>query len=136
MSYIPKFRIYASNGSTLKYTLTMVQDANYPHSEKDLIEHTNQRAKGSILIDGGDKAWDLSIRFVISGIDYEGLISKIDEIETNIPQNIPLVLKIDKTSNTAYTYKVKRISPIEYPIGDDFRVNYQEITMTLRVNAW
>jgi hypothetical protein len=48
------FQLYASNGTTPQYLFPVVFDANYPHTEKNLIEHTNIRGKGSIIVSGGD----------------------------------------------------------------------------------
>jgi hypothetical protein len=136
MPFVPTFKLYDSSGDELQYTFTAVQDANYPHSEKDFIEHTSQRGKGSVIIDGGEKAWDLTIRFVISGTDYEDLTDEIDDLESDIDLNVPYVLKIDKTNSTTYDYNVKRILPIEYPIESNLRNTFQEVIITFRVNSW
>lgn len=129
------FDLYNSDGLTFNYRFLCVYDANYPHTEKQIIEHTNVRGKGSITIDGGESPWDLTLRGVITGTDYEDLTTKIDAMETAIVLNTPYVLKINKTVSTYYSYNVKRITPIEWE-SSNLRNNYIEYVCTLRVSSW
>lgn len=139
MSYTPRFKLYESDGVTLVHTFLLVQSTNAPQSVKDMIEITNPRGQGSIIIEGGDAPWNL----IISGVlvsdyadatdAYEDLIDKIDDLES-IELGTPYVLKINKTSNTYYEYNVKRITNIEY--GESFRTSVIPYTITLRANSW
>jgi hypothetical protein len=134
MSIPVYFRLYASNGSTLVYTFPLVQSANYPHSSKLFVEHTNLRGKGSVISDAGENSWDLTIKFVLVAANYEALTALIDTLESSIVLNTPYVLSINKTASTYYTYNVKRISAIEYAEG--LRTDYQECTIIFRAGCW
>jgi hypothetical protein len=129
------FQLYASNGTTPQYLFPVVFDANYPHTEKNLIEHTNIRGKGSIVVSGGDSAWDITLKGVLFAADYEALTVLIDAMESSVALNTPYVLKINKTSSTYYSYNVKRIVPIEWQ-SNNLRTNFMEFTCTLRVLSW
>jgi len=135
MSFIPRFKLY-NVGDSLIYTFPYVQYTNAPRSVKSLVEIKSQRGKGSIIIDGGDDNWDLIIRFLITGEDYEEITSKIATLESTIQLNTPYVLRIDKTDSTYFEYKVKRISAIEYSESLRNGEGIQECTLTLRVNSW
>ena len=134
MSFVPHFRIYEDDESTFRYLIPVVQYTNAPQSAQDYVEISNIRARGSLIVDGGTKAWDLVIRCILSGEDYEELVTKIDELEAAIPLQMPLYLKLDKTASTTYSYKVQRLEPIEY--SESLRNNFQEVTIVMRVNSW
>jgi len=133
------FTLYASDGTTPVYTFPVVFSANYPHSGKKFIEHENVRSKGSIIIGGGEEVWDLTLKGVLgSGNEtYGSLMALIDTMESSIVLNTPYYLKIesDETGVPEYSYKCKRISPIEYP-EDNLRVDQIEYTCIMRVNSW
>lgn len=140
MSWTPEFKLYASDGVTLVYTFPVVQATNAPQSPKKVVEHQGQRGKGSIIIDGGEAPWDLTIRGILTteediGADaYKDLISKMDTLESSVALNTQYVLHIDKTESTYYSYNVKRIQPITYETG--LRINAQEYEVILRANCW
>ena len=129
-----RFRLWNSAESVIIYTFPIVFSATYPYSEKNLIEHINPRGKGSIIIDSGDTAWNLTLKGVLSANNYEALTTLIDALESAVQLNTPYILKINKTSSTYYSYHVKRISPIEYE--DNNRTTFLEYTITFRVNCW
>jgi len=129
------FKLFDSAGTTLLYTFPVVFQANYPHSEKNLIEHSNVRGKGSIIVDGGDSAWDLTLNGVLFAANYDALTVLIDNMETYVPLNTPFILKINKTISTYYEYHVKRISPIEFDEAN-LRIQYMEYAVTFRINSW
>jgi len=131
---IPIFKLYDSSASTLRYTFPNVQYTNAPRSVESYVELTNIRGQGSLVIDGGQNAWDLQLRFVIQGDGYEDITAKIDELESAIAFNTPYQLTIDKTASTVYQYKVKRITPIEYT--ESLRTRIQRVTITFRVDSW
>jgi hypothetical protein len=128
------FTIYASNGTTPVYILPVVFEANYPHTEKKLIEHESVRSTGSIIIDGGDASWDLVIKGVVMAADYTALMTIVDAIEAAIVLNTSYYIKIVNGSSS-YSYKVKRILPIEWEQAS-LRTSAVEYQLTLRVNCW
>lgn len=139
MSFIPSIKLYESDGVTLKYTFETVQSINAPQTVKDMIEIKNPRGKGSLIIDGGQASWDLTIKGIIyseeddGGEAYKDLTEKIDELE-GIAIGTAYVLKIDKDELNQYEYNVKRITPIEYT--ENLRTSYIPYRVTLRANSW
>ena len=131
------FQLYQSNGTTPVYTFPVVFEANYPHSEKKLIEHTNPRAKGSIFVDGGEASWILTLKGVLKASGYGALMALVDGMEDDVVLNTPYVLIIesDETGVTSWTYNVKRTSPIEFQ-NNSLRTDYIEYTINLSVNSW
>jgi hypothetical protein len=131
------FKLYQSDGTTLKYTFPVVISANYPYTNKTIIEHNNIRGKGSIIVNGGETSWDLILKGVLFANNYDALMALVDTLETSIEVNIPYVIKITKSqgSATTWSYNVKRITSIAYQ-EDNIRTNYLEYTVTLRVNCW
>jgi len=94
----------------------------------------NPRAKGSLIISGGDAPWNLTLRGVVFGTDYSDIIDKLDAMEA-IAINTPYVLKIMNDAVADYTYNVKRITPIIYdPVS--LKTDYSEYEITFRVNAY
>jgi len=132
-----QFRLYQSDGVTLVYTFPVVFEANYPHSEKEMVEYRTIRGKGSLYADGGETAWDFTMRGVVFGEDYDAVISAIDSMESAVALNTPYVLKITKSVGgaTNYEYNVKRVAPIEYEIASR-RTDFCEYMCQLRVNSW
>ena len=102
MDYVPKFRLYDSTGIVLLYEFLIVQKTNHPQSPVRSVEIEGQRGIGSIIIDGGTKAWDLILSGIIDGVDYDELTSKIDTMESAVAPNTPYILKINKTETTYY----------------------------------
>jgi hypothetical protein len=132
-----KFNLYQTNGTSLVHTFETIFSANYPHTEKTLIEHTNVRGKGSIIVDGGDSSWDLTLKGVIFAADYDAIMTKVAAIESAVVLNTPYYLKITDKAGTVnkYEFKCKRITPIEYT-EDNIRTNYLEYQVTLRIFSW
>jgi len=133
----PSFKLFQADGTTLVYTFLYVQKDSgpFPHTEKHIIEHENPRAKGSLVIDGGLKAYDLTIHFFLKGANYTALMALIDTLESAIPINYPGVLKIDKSSIATYDCNVKRLLAIErVPNGNI--TNVVELKLTFRCNSW
>jgi hypothetical protein len=131
------FKLYQGDGVTLQYVFPTVFEANYPHSEKEMIEHKSIRGKGSLYVDGGEVAWDLTLRGVVFGENYDAVITAIEAMESDVVINTPYILKITKSilGGTNYEYNVKRVTPIQYQI-DNIRTDYLEYTIQFRVNAW
>ena len=134
MAWVPKFRLYNSVGNTLLYTFTAVDFTNAPQSLKDIVEIKTQRSKGSLIIDGGESAWDLKMNFTILGDDYEDVTAQIATLESTVEFNTSYILRIDKTGGSYFEYKVKRLAPFTYPTN--LRTHFQRIQATFRVNCW
>jgi hypothetical protein len=130
-----RYRLYASNGSTLIYTFPYVQEDNSPQDPKDYVEISGLRGTGSVIIPGSTQAWDLTLGFILTAADYEALIALMDALETTIVMHTAYVLKIDRTSGgSTKDYNVKRLQPIQFNTG--FRTDWQDVKITLRVNSW
>jgi len=137
MGFIPRFKLYESNGITLRYTFIAVQDSNYPYSNKKTIEHQGLRGIGSIIVGAGDEPWDLVVESDFLADDYEALDVLISALETAVQPNTAYILKIDRSPTTSYSYRVKRIQPIEYPVDpENLRTTYQKARVIFRVNSW
>ena len=128
------FTVYAANGTTPVYVLPGVFQANYPHSEIKTIIHENVRAKGGIVVSGGESLWTLTLKGVIMAADYIALMTIVDAIEAAIVMNTAYYVKIVSGSST-YSYKVKRINPILWD-ETSLRTNFQEYQIEFLVNTW
>lgn len=135
MSFVPSYILWNSTETGQIYTIPYVIADSSPQDPGNYVEHSSLRGRGGIIIEGTDKApWDLTLRFVLTGDDYEDLISKIDAIESTIVKNTPYVLKIGRTASTTKDYNVKRLTPIEWDEGR--RYNIQYATLILKVWSW
>jgi len=134
MAWKPEFKLYSSDGLSLLYTFPGVQYTNAPRSLEEVIEVTNVRSKGSLFIEGGMKAWNLDMRFVITGSDYEDITAKIDALESAVEFNTAYILRIDRTTSTFYEYKIKRLSSFEYI--ESLRNTIQKVNSKFIVNSW
>lgn len=129
------YRLYDSTGVSVIYTFPYVQSDNSPQDPADYVEISGLRGTGSIIIPGSTQPWDLKLRFILVGDDYEDLIDQMDSLESTIVKNTKYVLKIGRTSGgSTKDYNVKRLVPFEFSEG--FRVDMQEVTCILRVNSW
>lgn len=138
MTFVPKFNLYANDGVSLLYTFIAVQETNAPQSPMRYIEIEGQRGTGSLILEGGTKSWDLYIKGILyitnNTQGYSDLIGLVDALESTVALNTEYYLKIDKTGSTTYSYKVKRLEPIEYT--PNLRTDYIEYNVKLRVNSW
>lgn len=134
MSWFPKYRLYASNGSTPVYPFDYILSDNSPINTLRFTEITGFRGQGSIIIGGSTQPWDLELTFFLPGDDYQDLIAKMDSLESAIVLNTSYVLKIDRTPSTTHNYNVKRLSPIVWENTN--RVRSQKGTISFRVNCW
>ena len=130
------YKLYDSAGTGLIYTFPLVQTDNSPQDPQNYVEFESLRGTGSVIIPGSSKAWDLNLTFILTADDYEGLIAKMDALESTIVKNTAYVMKIDRTSGgSVKSYNVKRLVPFDFATGE-FRTDYQEVTATFRVNSW
>jgi hypothetical protein len=135
MSFVPTFKIYATNGSTLIYTFENVQKVQgWPSEQPSNIEITNLRSQGSINIAGGQKSYDIVISGTMVADDYTALTTKILALRDTIVANTNYVLKIDKSSIAVDSINVIRKIPVQFE--DSLRTTMQRYTVTLRALAW
>jgi len=134
MAFIPRFKLYASDGTTLLYTFIAVQYTNIPNSIKKNTVIEGIRGNGCIIIPGSNASWDIEIRGILLADDYSTLTDLIDSLESTVVLCTNYVLKFDKDISETYNYNVQRIEPIEY--SESLRTNYQEYTVRLKANAW
>lgn len=135
----PRFRIYDSTGTSLIYEFENVTDwDNSPFQDPiTFVEHTSLRGQGSIISEGSQAPWDFILNFMLIKEDYENLVAEMNSIKSNIVNNTKYVLKIDLTALTTKDLKVKRLTPIQFPVTRRKKVvTYQEGIITFRVDSW
>ena len=139
MAWSPKFTIRSADNGTELYIFPAVQNTNLPQSPRETVTITSLRSKGAVVIDGGIKAFEATLEFVLwddSG-EYEVIMGLIDTLETTIPINTPFILRMDKSPSTYYDYKIKRLVPFVYPdVGTDLRTYRQKVNATFLTDAW
>jgi hypothetical protein len=135
----PRFRLYDSTGVSLIYEFENVTDwGNTPFLDPiTFSEHVSLRGQGSIISEGSQAPWDLSLNFMLIEEDYEALVAILNTLSTTIANNTKYVLKIDLTSITTKDLKVKRLETIQFPVTRNKKVvTFQEGIITLRVDCW
>jgi hypothetical protein len=140
MASFPRFRLYQSDGVTPVYEFDCVTDwGNSPFEDpQSFVEHQGLRGQGSIIIEGSDEAWDLTLLFSLRDNDYEALVAQMQLAVSTIIKNTKYVFKIDLTSGgSTKDLKVKRLTSILYPSSGSKKViDRQSGSITLRVNSW
>ena len=134
MAFLPKIKLYASDGVTLAYTFPVVQSINAPQTISKNVVIEGMRGQGCVVIPGSSASWDLVIAGIFLADDYSAITALIDAIEAAVPVFTNFILIFEKTISTSYSYHVKRIESIEYP--ESLRVNAQEYIVRLKVNSW
>ena len=128
--------LYDESNVTELYEFRAVQRTNLPQDTMRYVEIEGVRGKGSLIIDAGTPAWDIEIEGVLmNDNDDEGYVEVtvlMDALTSAIVTNTEYTLRFYKTDSTYYSYKVKRISPIEWS-SDGFRTNFQKYIVRLRV---
>ncbi len=133
MSFVPTFKLYNYSNSLI-YTFPIVQYTNAPKPIIKSVVIEGLRGQGAIVIPGSEGSWDLIIRGMFMADDYEAITQLIETIESTIEYNTRYTLKIEKSPSTTFTYKVKRVVPIEYP--ESLRTTSQLYIVTLKVGTW
>jgi hypothetical protein len=133
-TFIPRFKLYASDGVTLIYTFLAVQSTNAPQSNKRTSVIEGLRGNGCIVIQGSEPAWDLVIRGVLVASDYEAITTLIDALESAVSLGTKFILTFDKSPTQAYSWHVMRITPINY--SDNLRTCDQEYEVIFKTNSW
>jgi hypothetical protein len=139
MSIIPRFKLYESDGLTLRYTFEVVQETNAPQTTIKNTVIEGMRGQGCIIIPGSAGSWELIIRGIFLAADYEAITTKIDGLESAIVAGEKYVLTFDKHTpgsgiSSIYQYNVIRVTPIEYP--ESLRTDYQEYKVIFKANSW
>jgi hypothetical protein len=135
MEFVPTFKLYASDGTTLVYTFVAVQSTNAPQIPKKSTVVEGIRGTGCIVIPGSTSSWDLEISGIFMAANYSALVVLMDDLESKIVQFTNYILVIDKTISTSYTYNVKRILPIDFSTNGN-RTNYQEYKIIFKAGAF
>lgn len=135
MDFVPEYRLYASDGTTLIYTFTGVQHDLPFQDSKKFIEHTSLRAQGGIITSGGDDVYDYPLQFVLLGNNYEEIIAKMKEVKDTILISTKYILRFDLTVLTTESVNVIRYRPLNF-IDQGHRVNYQKIEVIFRCGVW
>jgi len=133
-TFSPSFTLYASDGSTPVYAFQYISETNWPTDSPYAIEHTNLRASGSIVVPGGNKAYNLTLRGFLYAANYTALTSLIFALKTAIVANTRYVLKCEKSLGVFDEIKVMRIAPIQ--LDTSRRTSVQHYTITLRALSW
>lgn len=133
----PFFKLYQSDGSTPVYTFDNMLSMDDFQDPFTFSEHTSLRGQGSIISEGSDAAWDMNISFMLTGDDYDDLVSQMNSLLTTIAKNTKYVLRVDLTPSTTKIYKVKRLQSFAFPLENrKKRVNFQTTNLILRVASW
>jgi len=133
MAIKPKVALYDSSMNLVMY-FPAVYYTNAPQTVAKYTEVKGIRGNDSIIVPGSTDSWDLVFKGSLLAADYEALTVLIEALESNFVQLTPYYITLDKTASTKFTYKVKRLTPIDYP--DSLRVNFQEYIITAKVNTW
>ena len=134
MAWHPTFKLYDSTDTSLIYFIENVITINYPQDNPSSVQLTNLRSSKGIIIPGGLKPYNLTLRGVLIGTDYTDLQAKIDAMKTAIVYNTPYILKIDTSISTQDEINVMRTSSIIFEEGR--RTKFQYFNITLLANAW
>jgi len=136
----PKHYIYASNNTSLVYTINDVvrRDPIVPLTVSKVVEITNFRANGAIIINGGYEPYDLTIEARLAGANYAALLSAIDSLKSTVLPNVNYYLKYDKTmTNGESLESIKvRLKSIEIDSARGNMNKFCYVILTFRALAW
>lgn len=135
----PRFRLYLSDGSTLIYEFDAVTNIADNQDPADFVEHAGLRGQGSIIIEGSNSAWNLTMSFILRGDDYEDVTAEIQTLITTIEKFTKYILKVDiTTGGGTKDYKLMRLLPFSFPLPVDGkkRINIQRVEATFRVETF
>lgn len=134
MAWYPSFKLYNNTGSILIYHIENVIETNYPQDNPAFVQLSNLRSSKGIIIPGGSKPWELTMRGVLIGTDYTDLQGKVSTMQNTIVNNTPYILKIDTSISTQDSINVQRLTPIIFEPGR--RTKFQYWNITLLANSW
>lgn len=137
MSFIPSHKIYASNGSSLIYTIEDVirRDPALSIAVPDYIEHTNLRSEGSLIVPGGNKSYNMVLTARLGAVNYTALMTALANLQSTIAVNTHYYLKIDTSDSTTDDIKVIRLEPIQ--VDKKSKLNkFLYYTITFKCLSW
>ena len=137
---IPSHKIYASNGSTLIYTIANVIKREPPIAidVPSEIELSNLRGSGAITISGGNQPYDIIIEMRLSGADYTEVMSALATLKSSIVVKTNYYLKYDKTLITNESLESIKVR-LKSLVPDTSRGNLTKfcyVTLTFRALSW
>jgi len=140
MAGFPRYRLYASNGSTLIYDFEFTQDDQGVFFDPaNFVEHVSLRGQGSIISEGSDQQpYDITLNFILIGDDYEDLVAQMINVRDTIDKFTKYILKVETTSGgSTENFNVMRLTPIQFPNSrTSKRVHIQDCVIVLRANCW
>lgn len=138
MAFIPSHKIYASNGSSLIYTIEDVirREPALAIDVPDFVEYTNLRSAGSIIIPGGNQSYDITMYARLAASNYTNLMTALQSLKNNIVVNTHYVLKIDTSISTTQDIKVMRLEPIVVDTAKGNLNKFLYYTITLKALCW
>jgi len=138
MPGFPTFKLYESDGVTLVYEFENVTEINDFQDPSTFIEHTSLRGQGSIISEGDDASWDLTLTFILLDDNYQGLSNQLNNLLSTINKFTKYILSVDYgDSGNTKDYKAMRLNSIDFPLNNQKkRINIQTAQITFRVGTW
>lgn len=136
MAWKPTFKLYQSDSASLQYTFdNIIEIKGWPSDNPDFVELINLRSQGSIIIPGGNKSYEITLRGVLQASNYTALTTAMFALKSAIVNNTRYVLKIDKSNSATDDIKVIRVLPIIFE-GPTKRTTWQYFRVVLLANSW
>jgi len=101
-----------------------------PGIKNVVIEGT--RGDGAIVIPGGTPTYNITIRGVIIGSDYDAVMSQIVTLRSTVT-TAEATLTVERDSGSFDTYTVRRIGDIQYSDSPNMRTQSLEYSITFLV---
>lgn len=137
----PFYKLYASNSVTLIYDFLLVTDDGSGSiflNPTSFTEHISLRGQGSIVAEGSTQPFDITLTFLLEGVDYEDLAAQINALNTTIAFNTQYILKVELViGGSTKDIKVKRLQDFSFPLDRKTkRTRFQTVQVTFRANTW
>jgi hypothetical protein len=131
-------RLIFNEGEANEYIFPLAQAVSDSiPAEKSVVIEGN-RADGSIVIPGGKKSVEITIKGIIFDENgYEAIVTKMNEMRSNIDTNVGILSMQHYDGGDwidDWSYTVKRIGQIDF--SDSFRVVDQEYTVRFLILAY
>lgn len=141
MASFPQYRLYDETGTSLVYNFECVTDdtdGSPFFDPADFVEHVSLRGQGSQISQGSNEPFDITLTFVLTDDDYEGLVAQMEALNTTIVKFTKYILKVDLTSGgSTRDIKVLRLTNFRYPSNSrKKRVKFQYVVATFRALTW
>jgi len=134
-----RYKLYEEDGSTLVYEFDFVtDDPGIFGDPASSVEHTSLRGQGSIVSEGSNEAYDLTLNFILKGVDYFDLVDQIDDLKSTITKFTKYILKVQSTEGgSTIDFKVMRLTSFQFPnIRRTKRTRLQDVILVFRVDCW